>query len=308
MRRWLSALAVVTVVLCLPTSAGAAAVLEKHVNLDESMRVASGLRARGLEVVLTRTSDVDVDLAARGRAGRGALLLLSIHNNGSSNPAKRGSEVYAQVGSSTSEALATRILDGMTARAGTAANGVFRRPGERGDYYAVLRNSPVPAVIVEGAYLTNPEEARLLSQPAFRQRLADGIVDGVIAHLAASAVRAGPGPPPSKQLLGVAVPSAPEGLTAARQGRGFRLSWSPVLAASGYEVWRDGALLGVTSTPRFDDGNVALGGHHYDVRAVLDLGTTRLVESPVVGIDVAAGRVVVDPGHGGADPGAVGTI
>lgn len=312
MRRWFGATATATVaamvvVLALTVATASAGPLyEKDVNLDESVRLADALRSRGLEVTLTRTADVNPDLVTRARRGAGADLLVSVHNNGSTDRNRRGSEVYAQVASSTSQAVARRILDGMVARAGTVRRGVFTRPGEHGDYYSVLRNSPVPAVIVEGAYLSNAEDARLLAQPAFRQRLADGIADGVVAHFVTASPQ-GPGPPPARQ--GVGSMSAPAGLVASRIATGaYRLTWAPVLAASGYEVWRDGNRVALVPTTQFDDSGLRFGGHHYEVRAVLDVAGLRVLESPSATVDVAAGRVVIDPGHGGEDPGAVGSI
>lgn len=279
-------------------------VLEKTVNLDESNRLAERLRAHGLTVVMTRTSDSNPSLATRGRMGRQGDVLISVHNNASTSSAARGTEVYAQVANATSLELARKIHNGIVSRAGTPARGVKRRAGQNGDYYAVLRHSPVPAVIVEGAFLSNPGEARLLSQPEFRQRLADGIADGVLAQFVSATPR-GPGAGAPVGLLSNSLVVAPRGLQATTAGRDVRLSWQPGLATV-YEVWRDGHLIGTTPSPNFVDQGAPFGGHHYDVRAVLGDPNSPLGESPTSGVDVALGRVVIDPGHGGSDSGAVG--
>ena len=300
----------------------AASIAEKDVNLDEALRLAGLLRDLGLRVELTRQADVTVPLAARtDRANAlGADLFVSVHNNGSPSRAVRGTEVYAQVDNAGSRALAGRILDSVTAAAGTEARGVFQRRGENGDYYFVLRHAAMRAVIVEGAYLSNPAEAAKLATGAFRQRLAEGIAAGIVADMAAQAAPGGRPPPPAG--LAGRLP-APGGLAAAADARTVTLRWQPVEGATSYRVWRDGQVVGdVLSLPSpglaavlaggdkvsFVEREVPTGPHVYDVRAVAGLGGASLQESEsaaaVVGVPWL---VVVDPGHGGSDPGALGS-
>ncbi len=282
-------------------------ITEKSVNLDEANRLAARLRGHGLTVIMTRSGDSNPSLAQRGRMGGQGDVLISVHNNSSTSAAARGTEVYAQVANGTSAQLARRIHDGIVRRAGTPARGVKRRVGQNGDYYGVLRNSPVPAVIVEGAFLSNPTDARLLASPDFRQRVADGIADGVLGQFVSAAPR-GPGPTKPLERLGNGLVSAPAGLAASTSGRDVHLSWQGVPLANFYEVWRDGNLVGTTPNRQYDDRGASFGGHHYDVRAVMGAEGARLGVGPSAGIDVALGRVVIDPGHGGSDSGAVGRI
>jgi N-acetylmuramoyl-L-alanine amidase len=240
--------------------------------------------------------------------GKSGNLFISVHNNSSTNPGVHGTELYAQVANASSLAMARRIHDSVVAHAGTTPRGVHRRVGEHGDYYAVLRNSmPTPAVIVEGAYVSNAAEARRLSQPDFRQRLADGIAEGVLSQFVTNTPK-GPGPPAPASMLGNNVLAAPGGLGASVSGRDVHLSWQAVPFASFYEVWRDGNLLGSTGATSIDDRGVSFGGHHYDVRSVMAPAGLRTGESPASGFDVAMGKVVIDPGHGGSDSGAVGSF
>ncbi len=53
----------------------------------------------------------------------------------------------------------------------------------------VTRHVAGPAVLVEGGFVTNPAEARLLGDPAYRQRVADSISDGVREYLSDAATR-----------------------------------------------------------------------------------------------------------------------
>lgn len=310
MRRLKTALAVIAalgLVSVIPAPAQTT-LKESDINLDESLRLADRLRASGLNVIMTRTGDDDgPSLAARGRMGGQGDVLVSVHNNSSTNSSAHGTEVYAQVADDTSLGLAERIHDSVVARAGTTARGVKRRAGQNGDYYSILRNSPVPAVLVEGGFLSNRSEAAQLSDPAFRQRVADGIADGVLAQFVTSTPQ-GPGPPPPMQALGSPLLAAPNGLGAAADGGAMTLSWQPVPLASNYQVWRDGDFIGLPTAASFRDEGVSFGGHHYEVRAVLALGNLTLGQSATTGVDVAMGTVVIDPGHGGSDSGATGEI
>jgi N-acetylmuramoyl-L-alanine amidase len=284
--------------------ATAAPLYEKDVNLDESNRLRDILVAHGIDVVMTRTVDENPALADRAHLGGEGDLLVSVHNNSSGSSAAHGTEVYAQIGNDQSMQLAENILTGVVNRAGTTSRGALTRAGERGDYYSILRNSPVPAVIVEGAFISNPDEAAALASPDFRQRLAEGIADGVLS-MVGSAPALGNGPTPTSALLGGLL-AAPAGLTAARSGDGVQLSWAPVGLAGGYEIWKDGGLIGTSISSSFSDPSFGGGRHHYEVRAFLGLGDLRIAESPSASVQMASARVVIDPGHGGVDSGAVG--
>lgn len=305
MRRLVGVLFVLSIVVGSGGLAAASPLLEKDVNLDEANRLADILRAGGINVIMTRTGDSNPSLADRAHLGGQGDLLVSVHNNSDDSPSAHGTEVYAQLRNADSMRLARSILAGVVDQAGTTSRGALTRQGEMGDYYSILRNSPVPAVIVEGAFLSSPGEAAELASPDFRQRLAQGIANGIFA-VVEHAEPAGTGPPPTPTVLNGATMNPPGALTATRTGGGDLLTWQSVGLASGYEVWRDGALAGVSPTTSFTDPSPGVGRHHYDVRAVLELAGLRLEQSPPASVEIGGGTVVIDPGHGGADSGAVG--
>ncbi len=302
---------------------------EKNVNLDESLRLAQALRQAGMEVVLTRDRDVFVPLDARSEVAHraGANLFLSVHNNGSTNRAVRGTEIYHQQGSAAGGALARSVLAGIAARARIGSRGTFTRAGRTGDdYYAVLRNTRTTALIIEGAYLSNPEEARALANPAVRQSLADGIAAGVLDQFRALSQQRGAGPGPPRQGAAGAGLGPPAGLSARRvDGGGGRadalLAWQPVAGATGYAVWRNGFLVGRAPASAgaigvvrpeavsFTDQGLGPGIHRFEVRALTEAGGQVMLESgSSVSELVVPWKVVVDPGHGGKDPGAIGRL
>ena len=51
------------------------------------------------------------------------------------------------------------------------------------DYYGLLRRATMPSVIVEGVYISEPEEEALLATPEFRQAYAEAVYRGVVRFL-----------------------------------------------------------------------------------------------------------------------------
>lgn len=296
-------IALLSVASATRVDAKATTVLEKATTLHESFRVAERLRAAGFEVGMTRTDDRFVELPARSRAGRGADFFVSIHNNGHRSRSVVGSETYYQIGNRLGGEIAYEMVRTISARAGTVMRGAFTRKGDNGDYYHVLRETPTTAIIVEGAFLSNPGEARRLADPGFRVVIADAIADVLIARLQPREIAQGSGPPPAR--LGIT--PAPPGITAGYLGsRTVKVSWQPTSGAAGYDVWRDGHYIGQVAEPEFVDRGLAPGRHRYDVRSVANvLGVVHDSQTATTEAIVPI-RVVVDPGHGGKDPGAVG--
>lgn len=163
---------------------GPTGLLEKDVVLDIAQRVRELLVRGGVRVVMTRETDVFVELPDRPRTARqqGATVFVSIHANASTRVVTAGSETYYLY--PQSQQLAQMIQEELGRIAGLASRGI------KTANFLVLRESDVPAVLVEVAYLSNPEEEARLRATAFRQRLAEAIVRGVQRFLAAYPVPA----------------------------------------------------------------------------------------------------------------------
>ena len=296
---------------------------EKDVNLDESLRLARALEGTGVQTVLTRDRDVFVPLGRRTAMANelGADLFVSVHNNGSTNRSVRGTELYAQVGKQPSIALANRIYSAFTAATGRPGRGVHQRSGDHGDYYFVLRTSKMAAVIVEGAYLSNVDDARLLATPAFRQRAAEGMARGILDHLGAvPASAAASAPPPRGGHL-----EPPKEVRGHSEGRRVEIRFQTVGRATDYRLFRNGELVAEVRTAKdrlpvreatgentgpsdlVIRDSAPTGNHRYELRAALTVEGVVVEESPSVTVPVTVPwLVVIDPGHGGHDPGAVG--
>ncbi|MFC2768720.1 MAG: N-acetylmuramoyl-L-alanine amidase [Mitsuokella sp.] len=134
------------------------------------------LKAAGVTVVGNLQDD---SLAAITDAANesGADVFVSIHCNAAS-PAAQGTEVCIYPGSAEGEKLGGCILAQITDALGTANRGLkVRTPGVNGLY--VLSHTDMPAVLVELAFISNEEDAELLSgrQDGFARAIARGVTD-----------------------------------------------------------------------------------------------------------------------------------
>ncbi len=150
-------------------------IAEKTMTLDVARRVRSRLAAAGYRTVMTRNSDDFISLGARvaySRRYRDSVFI-SIHFNSASRVGARGFETFYY--SAKSRPLALRVHRSLLGAFRTEDRGVKRRG------FYVLRNNTAPAVLVECGFLTNPEEAAIINNAAYRQRLADRIAAAIQA-------------------------------------------------------------------------------------------------------------------------------
>ncbi len=175
---------------------------EKTVNAAVAARAAMALRARGFTVALTRSGDTWLSVRTRAEIARALQprLLLSIHHNGGDthdlatgpHPAP---QVFHQVGSAHGRRTSIAVADGVAGAldpfggpwvqnpgAGATSRESDDTPGR--DYYGLLRyTTGVPAVLSEAAYLTGPDEARLLARPDVTAAEGDAIAAAIAATI-----------------------------------------------------------------------------------------------------------------------------
>jgi N-acetylmuramoyl-L-alanine amidase len=163
---------------------------EKDVNLGIAVRVIEKLT--GARVFLTRDRG-DAGLAYRSAIANRlhAHAFVSLHNNAlpdRTNSKTPGTETYYQQGSKESKRLAGLIYEELAkvlARFNIEwgrdpfAGAKYRRGHKGHDYYAVLRRTLVPAVIVEGMFITNAPEEALLRRPEVREIYAKAVARGI---------------------------------------------------------------------------------------------------------------------------------
>ncbi len=182
---------------------------EKSYTLPLALELRAQLRKAGFNVILTRSRDVYVELPKRPAIANraGANLFISLHFNASQvdKDDVHGPETYCitPVGAQSSNAHGEDGEFGSTVGAGpTVAN---RRENEslllayqiqkslveslhvtdrsvRRARFAVLRDATMPAILIEGGYMTNPTEGQKIYSAAYRREMAAAIVKGILAY------------------------------------------------------------------------------------------------------------------------------
>jgi N-acetylmuramoyl-L-alanine amidase len=166
-----------------PGAVGIGGLRETDVVLDVSLQMARLLQARGVDVVLTRTTEVDVDLPPRVSLANSsnADAFVSVHANALSmaRPDVNGIETfYFQGGISRSRSLAAALQAQMLAISpGSPDRGV--RTGR----FFVIRRTTMPSALVEMGFVTGSLDSQRLANPAFRRRMAIALAAGILTYL-----------------------------------------------------------------------------------------------------------------------------
>jgi N-acetylmuramoyl-L-alanine amidase len=201
---------------------GPSGLMEKDLCLDIALRLGKIIQQRlpGAEVVFTRSDDSFIPLEERTRVANEAKadLFISIHANSSHDHAARGIETYylnlkgspdamevaarenatsqenihdledlikkitqsekidesREFASDIQESLAKRILK---------TNRNVKDRGVRKAPFVVLIGADMPSILTEISFLSNPADEQLLKKPEHRQKVAEGLYQGVASYL-----------------------------------------------------------------------------------------------------------------------------
>jgi len=181
---------------------------EKEFTLDWAKRLKPLLEAEGWKVFLTRTSDVYVTNADRvvfAEAHR-ADVFISLHFNSTNQDKKTskrnekagGLETYCitptgmpstltrDFGDNWSDILPNNAFDARNFQLAVQVHGALLHAVgmedhgvRRSRFDTVLRGQNRPAILIEGGYLSNPAEAKLIETPEYRQKLAEGVAEAL---------------------------------------------------------------------------------------------------------------------------------
>ena len=153
---------------------------EKDITFPITLRVEELLKEKGYNVVMTRTEDVYMDLYDRAGVANdiGADIFVSIHANASaSNYSFQGTFTYYYPDSVEGEKLARAVQKGLVSSAGSIDRGLLTND------YVVLRETTMPACLVETGFMTGHEELMKLIDPDYQEKLAQGIAKGIADYL-----------------------------------------------------------------------------------------------------------------------------
>jgi len=176
---------------------------EKTYTLALALELRDQLQKAGFNVILTRNQDVYVDLPDRPALAnkRGADLFVSLHFNATPTGKSEveGPQTYCitPVGASSTDTqgegagygptpanrnenrsllLAYQVQKLLVKDLGAEDRSVRRAR------YAVLRDAQMPAILIEGGYMTHPVESKKIYDAAYRHQMALAIVNGILAY------------------------------------------------------------------------------------------------------------------------------
>jgi N-acetylmuramoyl-L-alanine amidase len=148
-------------------------VYEKHLALDTAARLEGNLKRMGYQTVMTRRSDYFVSLPQRvsmSNRYRNAIFV-SIHFNYTWKEHVSGLETFYY--SSEGQRLAQYVQNSLVRQTRTVD-----RSAKFARFY-VIRNSKLPAILVEGGFVSNEKERNRMKSAYFRESIARGIAEGI---------------------------------------------------------------------------------------------------------------------------------
>lgn len=176
---------------------------EKKYALLLAQELRDQLQHAGFTASLTRTTDTLIDLPVRPDIARrrAADLFISLHWNSvqSGKSQVKGIETYCLTPAGASSSNAGGEIRDAGTKAGNRNNeknmflayelqksllkslGAEDR-GVRRARFAVLCNAEMPAVLIEGGFMSHPTESKKIYDPAYRRQMAHALVEGVLAY------------------------------------------------------------------------------------------------------------------------------
>ena len=161
---------------------------ERDINMKVAIYLKQYLEEKGYKIIMTReatdrdTSNLNKSLSDRYNLANNsnADLFISIHHNSATSVTASGTEVYyCNDGTSRvakSKALATKAVNNIVNNTG------FKNRGAKDNSFAVLKNTKMPAILVEGGFMSNPNELSLLLTDSIQRKIAKGIADAVVSE------------------------------------------------------------------------------------------------------------------------------
>lgn len=175
-----------------PGKVGVNNVLEKDINLRVAKLLKEKLEAEGFTVVMTRDSDAGLynegdsnkkisDMKTRCKiiSESECLLTVSIHQNSYHEESVSGPQVFYFSSSKKGEELARTIQQSLV----ESLSPPKVRTEKPNDSYYLLKNVSCPVVIVECGFLSNWNEATLLCDEVYQERIAGAICKGILDYI-----------------------------------------------------------------------------------------------------------------------------
>lgn len=177
------------------SGAVANSLLEKDINLDIALKLRDMLKASGITVKMIRESDISIYDTSSGTVHEKKVsdlknrveivnenknnILVSIHQNKFEESQYSGAQMFYSTNNEKSQILAESIRQSVT---GLIQQDNKRELKEGGKDIYLLDKATVPSVIVECGFLSNPDEAKNLSDENYRNKMAFAIYCGILEY------------------------------------------------------------------------------------------------------------------------------
>lgn len=173
-----------------PGKVSTSGVQEKDVNLQIALYLKDYLIAQDYTVYLTRETDCglydenvknkktsDLNNRIRFFKEKNADLVVSIHQNSFPNENQHGAQTFYFTGSNQGKAFAETVQNALL-----KFDDSNTRLAKSSDSYYLLKHSPIPAIIIECGFLSNPEETAKLTDSNYQKQLAYTISLGICSY------------------------------------------------------------------------------------------------------------------------------
>jgi len=149
---------------------------EKDVNLSISLLLEKELQAKGHTVFLTRNTDIFVPLGSRASFAnqKNVDIFISIHCNSSTSKSAEGIETWIFTDSNAGKNLAEPVQKSLISTFPT-----HRNRGVKEANFQVLRETEMPAILVECEFISNSTQLQFLSDKDNQKKIAQAIALGI---------------------------------------------------------------------------------------------------------------------------------
>jgi len=158
--------------------------MEKKLTLMTTLLLRKHLNEMGYRVIMTRSKDVFIPLNRRVSIANKtkAVLFVSVHYNSSPSPDAHGIEVFYHSGSDHKKAQQSRALGSSILKELIGQTHALSRGVKNGNFH-VIRETSMPAVLVEGGFMTNIEERSNLRDKKYLDQIAKGVALGIDKYI-----------------------------------------------------------------------------------------------------------------------------
>ena len=157
---------------------------ESDLNLQVAKKVESKLKSKGIDVKMSRSSDIFYSLSERAEMANdyGADAFVSIHQNSAKDKSANGIETYYNRNKEEDKPLSNDIQTQVISQTGANNRGV------KNAEFTVLVKSKMISALVECGFITNELEVKKLSDSSYQDKLATGIANGIEEYLKSNVI------------------------------------------------------------------------------------------------------------------------